>query len=235
MTQAGRVAVVTGAGRGIGAATARVLRAKGYRLALMSPSGSAELLARDLGAVATRGSTAVAADLEALVATALTSYRRVDAVVYSTGSPPKGKLLELSDQDWRGGFDLVLLGLIRLCRLVTPAMQRQGGGAWVNISTATALEPSLRFPVSTPLRAALAAFAKLYAERHAGDGIRMNNLLPGAIDSQKHGLARRRAIPMGRIGTTAEVAETVAFLLSDGAGYITGQNIVIDGGATRHV
>ena len=231
----GKVAIVTGAGRGIGAATARELASRGYRLALMSPSDSALTLAERLGAMATRGSTAEAADLETLVETALTVYGRIDAVVYSTGSPAKGALLDLTDEDWRRGFDLVLLGVIRLARLVTPAMLRQGGGAWVNISTATALEPSQRFPVSTPMRAGLAAFAKLYADRYAADGIRMNNLLPGAIDSQAHGEERRLSIPMRRIGTVGEVAATATFLLSEGAGYITGQNLVVDGGATRHV
>ncbi len=230
-----KVAIVTGGGRGIGAATARALAARGYRLALMSPSDSALKLAERLGAVATRGSTAEAQDLERLVEATLSAYGRIDAVAYSTGSPPKGELLELTDQDWRFGFDLVLLGVIRLSRLVTPVMLRQGGGAWVNISTAAALEPSLRFPVSAPLRAGLAAFAKLYAERYAAAGIRMNNILPGAIDSQAHGEARRQSIPMKRIGKAEEIAATAAFLLSDGAGYITGQNLLADGGATRHV
>ena len=230
-----KVAIVTGGGRGIGAAAARELAARGYRLALMSPSGSAEELAADLGAIATRGSTAELADLEALVEATLAAYGRIDAVVSSTGSPAKGELLEIPDEDWIAGFDLALLNVIRISRLATPVMLRQGGGAFVNISTAAAFEPKLNLAVSGPVRVSLAAFTKLYADRYAAQGIRMNCVLPGAIDSQPHGAERASQVPMRRIGKAAEIAKTVAFLLSDDAGYITGQNIRVDGGATRHL
>ena len=235
MSPASKVAIVTGAGRGIGATVARELHGRGYRLALMSPSDSAARLADELGATAIQGSTAEARDLEALVAQTLAVFGRIDAVVNNTGSPPKGELLEIPDEDWVFGFDLALLNVIRLSRLVTPAMQDQGGGAIVNISTASALEPDPRFPVSAPVRAGLAAFTKLYSDRYAATGIRMNCVLPGPIDSARHGPKRRREVPLGRIGTTREIATTVAFLLSDAAGYITGQNLRVDGGWTRHV
>ncbi len=242
MTGEQKVAVITGGGRGMGAAIARELHGRGYALALMSPSGSAETLAEELGgapgapgAVAVTGSTAEAGDLEALVAAALEAHGRIDAVVNHTGGPPKGDLLEVSDDDWRRGVDLILLSVVRMARLVTPLMERQGGGAIVNITTFSAFEPSLTFPVSSVLRAGIGAYTKLYSDRYAKAGIRMNSLLPGYIDSLAHGAETADPIPLGRIGTVEEIAKTAAFLLSDDSGYITGQNLRVDGGLTRHM
>ena len=230
-----RVAIVTGGGRGIGAAIARELHGRDYRVALMSPSGSAEALAGELGGVGVSGSVTEAGDLERLVDAALDAYGRIDAVVNHTGHPPKGELLGIPDDDWHVGLDMLLLNVVRMARLVTPAMLRQGGGAIVNITTFAAFEPELSLPVSSCIRAALSGFAKLYADRYADAGIRMNNILPGYIDSLDHAEGTSGRIPMQRIGTVAEIASTTAFLLSDGAGYITGQSIRVDGGLTRHV
>jgi NAD(P)-dependent dehydrogenase (short-subunit alcohol dehydrogenase family) len=242
MTTDQKVAVITGGGRGMGAAIARELHGRGYALALMSPSGSAEALAEELGGapeapgvVGLTGSTAEAGDLEALVAAALEAHGRIDAVVNHTGGPPKGDLLEVSDDDWRRGVDLIILSVVRMARLVTPVMERQGGGAIVNITTFSAFEPSLTFPVSSVLRAGIGAYTKLYSDRYAEAGIRMNSLLPGFIDSLAHKPETAEQVPMGRIGTVEEVAKTAAFLLSDDSGYITGQNLRVDGGLTRHM
>ena len=101
--------------------------------------------------------------------------------------------------------------------------------------TYAVFEPEPTFPVSGTLRAALAAFTKLYADQYAAKGIRMNNVLPGFIDSLGETPERRQRIPMGRYGTVAEIAKTVRFLLSSDAGYITGQNLRVDGGITRSV
>jgi NAD(P)-dependent dehydrogenase (short-subunit alcohol dehydrogenase family) len=228
-----KVAIVTAAGRGIGAAIARELAAVGYELALMSPSGSAAELAQSLGGLGLAGSVTNPADLERLVDQTMQQYGRIDAVVNHTGHPPKGALLAIPDEDWHKGLDLVMLNVVRMARLVTPTMQAQGGGAIVNISTFAVFEPEATFPVSAALRAALAGFTKLYADQYAADGIRMNNVLPGFVDSLPEVEERRRRIPMGRYGTVAEIAQTVRFLLSAEAGYITGQNIRVDGGITR--
>jgi NAD(P)-dependent dehydrogenase (short-subunit alcohol dehydrogenase family) len=235
MPEPQKVAIVTGGGRGIGGAIARELHARGYGLALMAPSDSAEKLAGELGGVGLKGSAGEARDLEALVEAALSTYGRVDAVDNHTGAPPKGDLLEISDEAWITGVELIILSVVRMCRLVTPVMERQGGGAIVNITTFSAFEPDLRFPVSSALRAGLGGFTKLYADRYADKGIRMNSVLPGFIDSLDHGEETRQTVPMKRIGTVEEMAKTVAFLLSDDAGYITGQNLRVDGGITRHV
>ncbi|HUF40009.1 MAG TPA: SDR family oxidoreductase [Anaerolineales bacterium] len=230
-----KTAIVTAAGRGIGAAIARELHAHGYKLALLSNSGGAETLAMELGGIGVTGSVADPVDLERLVAAALDAYGRIDAVVNNTGHAPKGDLLVIPDEDWHAGLDLLLLNVVRIARLVTPVMQAQGGGAIVNISTFAAFEPEPAFPVSSSLRAALGAFTKLFADRYAKAGIRMNSVLPGYVDSYPDSPALREKIPMRRYGTVEELAATVRFLLSDEAGYLTGQNIRVDGGLTRSV
>ena len=233
---AGRVAIVTAAGKGMGAACARELAARGYSLALMSPSGSATDLAEELGGVGFEGSVTEEDDLRALVDVALDAFGRVDAVVNSTGHPPTGdEVLEIADEDWHAGLDMVVLNVVRMARLVTPVMLRQGGGALVNISTFSAFEPSATFPVSSALRSALAGFTKLYADRYAADGIRMNNVLPGYMDNFELDEEVRGAIPMRRPGAMEEIARTAAFLVSPDASYITGQNLRVDGGLTRSV
>jgi NAD(P)-dependent dehydrogenase (short-subunit alcohol dehydrogenase family) len=229
------VAVITAGGGGMGGAVARELHQCGYEVALMSRSKAAEELALELGGLGVRGSVTDARALESLVSQTLDRYGRIDAVVNHTAHPPKGELLDITDEQWRDGFDMLILNVVRMSRLVTPVMLRDGGGAIVNITTFAALEPELALPVSCTLRAGLASYAKLYADRYAAEGIRMNNLLPGYIDSLNHTEETRSKIPMQRIGTTTEVAKTAAFLLSEGAGYITGQNIIVDGGVTRHV
>ncbi len=230
-----KVALVTGAGKGMGAACARELSARGWGVALLSPSGGAVKLAAELGGVGVTGSVVETADLQKLADAAMAKWGRIDGVVTSTGHPPKGDLLSLDDAAWRTGLDLIILDVVKLARIVTPIMEKQGGGAWVNISTFAAFEPDLAFPISCALRAGLGAFAKLYADRYAKAGIRMNNLLPGFIDSLPVKEALIPKIPMGRYGTTAEIAKTAAFLLSEDAGYITGQNLRVDGGITRAV
>jgi NAD(P)-dependent dehydrogenase (short-subunit alcohol dehydrogenase family) len=230
-----KVAVVTAAGSGMGAACARELVQRGYRVALMSSSGRARGLAEELGGVGLAGSVTDVGDLGSLVDEALDRYGRIDGVVNSTGHPPSGEILDLTDDEWHEALDLVLLNVVRIARLVTPAMVRQGGGSIANISTYSAFEPSPEFPLSSSLRAALAGFTKLYSDRYAAEGIRMNNILPGYIESFEIDEATLNSIPMQRQGAVAEIAKTAAFLLSDDAGYITGQNIRVDGGLTRSV
>lgn len=230
-----KAAVVTAAGQGMGAACARALAADGYQVALLSVSERAVKVADELDGWGMQGSVTSPDDLQALVQGAMDKYGRIDAVINNTGHPPKGELLDISDESWHAGLDMVLMNVVRMARLVTPIMQKQGSGAFVNISTFAAFEPSLAFPVSSALRAALGSFTKLYADRYAADNIRMNNILPGYIESYAIDEAIRAKIPLGRSGTVEEIADTAVFLLSSRAGYITGQNIRVDGGISRSV
>jgi NAD(P)-dependent dehydrogenase (short-subunit alcohol dehydrogenase family) len=230
-----KVAIITAAGKGIGAAIARELAGSGYQVSLLSNSGGAITLAKELGGIGMTGSVTEPADLAKLVDSTMEKYSRVDAVVNNTGHPPTGELLEISDEDWHLGLDLLILNVIRMARLVTPIFLKQGGGAMVNISTFSAFEPELAFPVSSTLRSGLASFTKLYANRYAENGIRINNVLPGYMDNYPESEENLTKIPMKRYARVEEIAKTVRFLLSDEAGYITGQNIRADGGITHSI
>ena len=229
------VALLTAAGSGIGAAAARKLAAEGWQVAILSSSGRAVALAGELGGLGITGSNLETADLQRLVDAAMARWGRIDAVVNSAGHGPKGALLQISDEDWQRGMTYYLLNVVRIARLVTPVMQQRKRGVIVNVSSYATFEPEAAFPTSGVFRAGLAAFAKLYADQYAADGLRMNNVLPGFIDSLPERPERRGRIPMGRYGKDQEVAELIAFLVSERSSYITGQNIRIDGGLTRSV
>ncbi len=230
-----KVAIVTAGGSGMGAECARRLAADGFNVAILSSSGKGEALAEELGGIGITGSNQSNDDLKRLVDTTVEKWGRVDVLVNSAGHGPRKPLLDLTDEDWHTGMDIYFLNAVRPTRLVTPIMQKQKSGVIINISTAWTFEPSSMFPTSAVARAGLAAFTKIFADTYAADNIRMNNVLPGWIDSLPATEERRSAVPMKRYGTSAEIAATVAFLASDGAAYITGQNIRVDGGLTRSV
>ena len=232
---ADKVALITAGGSGMGAAAAKRLAADGYKVAILSSSGKGEALANELDGLGVTGSNQSVDDLQRLVDEAMARWGRIDALVNSAVHGPRAVLLDISDEQWRTGMDVYLLNVIRPTRLVAPIMKAQKSGAIVNISTAWAFEPSPMFPTSAVFRAGLAAFTKLFADQYAPDNVRMNNVLPGWIDSLPKTDERRDSVPMGRYGTSEEIAATIAFLVSDGAGYITGQNLKVDGGLMRGV
>ncbi|WP_284162680.1 SDR family oxidoreductase [Frigidibacter sp. SD6-1] len=230
-----KVALVTAGGSGMGAAAARHLAGQGWQVGILSSSGKGEALAEELGGLGVTGSNQSSADLARLVDQAMTRWGRIDGLVNSAGHGPRAPILEISDEDWHRGIDVYFLNVVRATRLVAPVMAAQGGGAIVNISTAWAFEPSAMFPTSAVARAGLAAFTKVFSDEYAAKNVRMNNVLPGWIDSLPGTEERRQMVPLGRYGKAEEVAATVAFLLSEGAGYITGQNLTVDGGLTRRI
>ncbi|WP_413868940.1 SDR family oxidoreductase [Albidovulum sp.] len=229
-----KVCLITGGGRGIGAAVAREMQARGYALALMSPSESCEQLAAELGGVARRGVAQSADDLKAIVDTAMQAYGRIDAVLNHTGHPPKGDLLAITDENWDLANDMIVKSVVRMARLVTPVMERQGGGSIVNVTTYAAFEPSPWFPASCVYRAGVSAFAKLYADRYGPQNIRMNCLAPGFTDSLDVAKYAELAA-LKRIARVEEQAKAAAFLLTEESSYVTGQTLRVDGGLTRHI
>lgn len=230
-----KVAIVTAGGSGMGAAVAKRLAADGCKVAILSSSGKGEALAQELGGIGVTGSNQSVADLQRLVDLTLEQFGRVDVLVNSAGHGPRAPILDISDEQWHTGLDVYLLNVIRPTRIVAPLMVAQKSGSIINISTAWAFEPSEMFPTSAVFRAGLAAYTKIFADTYAADNVRMNNVLPGWIDSLPATEQRREMVPMQRYGKSEEIAATVAFLASEGAGYITGQNLRVDGGLTRSV
>lgn len=230
-----KVAIVTAGGSGMGAAAARKLARDGFRVAILSSSGKGEALAKDLGGIGVTGSNQSNDDLKRLVDQVVDKWGRIDALVNSAGHGPRKPILDITDEDWSKGMDVYFLSAVRPIRFVTPVMQKQKSGAIVNISTAWVFEPSEMFPTSAVFRAGLASFTKVFANKYAADNIRINNVLPGWIDSLPAAEERRQSVPLKRYGKAEEVAGTISFLVSDAAGYITGQNIRVDGGVTHAV
>ena len=229
-----RVALITAAGSGIGAACARRMAESGWQVAVGSSSGKGQRLGEELGGLGFTASNTSPGDIEAMVDQTVSHYGRIDAVINSCGPTATGELLSIDDEEWHAGLEMILLSILRLCRAITPIFEAQGGGSIVNVSSFAAVEPDAAYPVSSVMRAALGAFCKLYADRHGRADIRMNNLLAGFILTKwPERDENRERIPLGRYGDVEEFAATAAFLVSDEARYITGQNIRIDGGLTR--
>ncbi|TIU46864.1 MAG: SDR family oxidoreductase [Mesorhizobium sp.] len=228
-----KTAVIVAGGSGMGAAAAKRLAAEGFKVAILSSSGKGEALAKELGGLGVTGSNQSNEDLQRLADLTLERFGRIDVLVNSGGHGPRAPILEISDEQWHTGLDVYLMNVIRPVRIVAPQMIKQKGGAIINISTAWVAEPNAMFPTSAVFRAGLAAYTKIFSNTYASDNVRMNNVLPGWIDSLPATEERRDNVPMQRYGTSEEIAATIAFLASEGAGYITGQSIRVDGGVIR--
>jgi len=230
-----KVAALIASGTGMGADAAKHLHSKGYNISIMSSSGKGQKLANDLGGLGYTGSNLLSKDIKEFVDKTLNKYGKIDVLVNSAGHGPKGDILEISDDDWYKGMEVYFLNVVRASRIITPIMQKQKNGSIINISTFAIFEPESNFPTSGVFRSGLAAFTKLHSDKYAKDNIRMNNILPGFIDSMPAKEEFLKRIPLQRLGKVSEISAVVEMLASDGGAYITGQNLRVDGGITRSV
>ncbi len=230
-----KVALIMAGGSGMGAAAARQLKKDGYHVGILSSSGKGEEIAKELNGIGVTGTNQSTQDISNLVEQVYQKWGSVDVLVNSAGHGPRAPILEITDDQWHLGLDTYLMNVIRATRLVTPIMEKQNSGVIINISSAWTFEPTDMFPTSAVFRAGLASFTKIFADKYAANNIRMNNILPGWIDSLPETEERRKSVPLQRYGTSEEIAATISFLASKGAAYITGQNIRVDGGVTHSV
>jgi 3-oxoacyl-[acyl-carrier protein] reductase len=243
---AGRVYVVTGASRGLGAASARTLVAEGANVVLCSRTESSlQEIVDELGgperAVAVAGDVADPALADRLVSMATEHFGRLDGAVLSVGGPPRGTAMEVSDDDYRQAFDSIFLGVLRVTRAVVKGCGDRGGSVVLVLSTSVK-QPIGHLAISNGLRPGLAITAKALADELGPVGIRVNAVLPGAIDTGRAqqigdslpGPANGDGSPgLGRSGTPEEFARATVFLLSPAASYVTGTMLAVDGGRTR--
>ncbi|MSO49477.1 MAG: SDR family oxidoreductase [Acidobacteria bacterium] len=256
----GKIAMVAGASRGLGLAVARGLAAEGVSVSMASRNtdsitAAAAAITRDIGvptlayALDVRSGESIRAWFDATTA----KFGGVDLLFVNAGGPPAGTVLSFDDGAWQGAFELLVLSAIRMVRLAVPSMKERGGGAIVVSTSSAVKEPIPNLALSNVVRASVAALSKTLANELAADGIRVNHLLPGRIDTDRikeldairataTGASAdevkatfSKAIPLGRYGTPAEYASAAVFLFSDAARYITGASLQVDGGAVKAV
>jgi 3-oxoacyl-[acyl-carrier protein] reductase len=254
----GSRALVTAASSGLGFATAHALAREGARVAICSRDGAraeaaAERIAADTGASvhAFVADVAVTADLERLVAAAERALGGLDVLVNNAGGPPTGGFDSLDDDDWRRGFELTLMSVVRTTRLALPLLERSGGGSVLTLLSSSVKQPIPNLLISNVYRPGLAGLTKSLAIDLAPRGIRVNGLAPGRIGTERThelnaALAERQGttpeevmrasvanIPMGRLGRPEEFGRVAAFLCSPAASYVTGHVMIVDGGSVR--
>jgi NAD(P)-dependent dehydrogenase (short-subunit alcohol dehydrogenase family) len=246
----GKVALVTGGSEGIGAATAVRLALEGAKVAICARRR--EPLDKVVADIRSQGGEAFAhptdmseaADVERFVKAVIDHYGRIDILVNNAGSSIRGPFEEVKDETWQQDLELKVFGAIRASRLVIPFMKKQGGGRIVNISTIAGKQPGAASGPTSVSRAAGLALTKALSKEYAADNILVNAVCIGKVKSGQHErrIARDKLvpaeyyarvseeIPMGRVGEPTEVANVIAFLVSDAASYVTGSSIHLDGG-----
>ena len=253
-----KVALVAASSKGLGYGVANALAADGAKVSLCSRSAddvaaAAEALASEhsVDTLATACDVRKLNDIQAWVDKTVAAWGKIDCLLVNAGGPPAKTVKELDDADWQAAFELTLLSSVRMIRLSIPHMT--DGGSILTVTSGSVREPIPRLALSTVMRAGVAGLVKTLADELSGDGIRVNNLVPGRIDtdrvaqldavtSQKQGISidevQKRSlagIPLGRYGTIDDFGRAGAFLLSPAASYITGATLRVDGGAARSI
>jgi 3-oxoacyl-[acyl-carrier protein] reductase len=249
----GKVAMVAAASKGIGFATAKALAQEGARVSICARNEPNLKQAVDAvpGSFGTVCDVSDSGSLANWHQATLDYFGPPEVLVTNTGGPPAGNWTELSDDQWQSGFDSTLMNIVRLVRLASPAMRERGWGRIVHITSLVAAQPNPLLPISSTLRAGINALTRLQSDELAPHGVTVNSVLPGhtLTDRQRH-LAEIRAekegmtidqalqdtgksVPVGRLATPEEIAAAVAFLCSAQASYITGVNLLVDGGLVR--
>ena len=256
----GKVAMVAGASRGLGFAIAKELAAEGAFVSIASRNSAA--IAKAVEQIGSGGQGSVSGfTADVSNADAITQWHQatvaklgeVDLLVTNSGGPPAGTVTAFNDAAWQGAFELLVLSTLRTVRAVLPSMIARKRGSIVMLTSSSVKEPIPNLALSTVMRPCVAALAKTLANELAGQGVRVNHVIPGRIatdrvreldeiGSKKLGITldeqQKRSsasIPMGRYGHPEEFARAVVFLLSDAAGYITGATLQVDGGQIRSV
>ncbi len=230
-----KIAVLIAAGSGMGADAAKTLAKDGYKIAIMSSSKKAEKLAKKLNGIGFCGSNLNQKDIKNFFEIVERKWGRIDVLVNSAGHGPKGQILKITDDEWVRGMEIYFLNVVRALRIVTPIMKKQKNGSIINISTYAVFEPEKSFPTSGIMRAGLSSFTKIYSDEYAKYNIRINNILPGFIDSLKPKKDFIKRVPLKRVGKVSEISAVIRLLASKEGSYITGQNFRIDGGITRSI
>jgi meso-butanediol dehydrogenase/(S,S)-butanediol dehydrogenase/diacetyl reductase len=243
----GKVALVTGAASGIGAATARRLHAEGARLVLGDlQAETLAALAKQLDAsgrtVFTRGlDVADRAQVDSFVEAGAERFGRLDVLFNNAGIGALGRTPDLDPETWKRVIEVDLHSVFYGCRAAIPHLRRAGGGAIVNTASISGTRGDYGLAAYNAAKGGVLNYTRTLAIDHARDGIRVNSVCPGPIDTplaaallanEKIAREYRERIPMGRVGRAEEVASVVAFLASDDAAYVTGAAIVVDGGLT---
>jgi 3-oxoacyl-[acyl-carrier protein] reductase len=238
----GRTAIVCGASAGIGLGVAESLAEEGADVVMLARRREPlDREAERLGALAVRGDVTNPADLQRVVERSVEAFGGIDVLVNNSGGPPRTSALELDDTLVEEAVELLLLSVVRLTGLCLPYLAKSGRGRVINITSSTVREPVDNLALSNVVRPGVVAWAKSLAREVAPQGITVNSIAPGRIDTERlkevypdgPSEADLRTIPAGRLGTPREVGDVVCFLASDQARYVTGTLLSVDGGLTR--